>query len=125
MLTHKFAALYREDTLRHIEVLDKVLGYVGPGHRLFIADVNKLWQQTYTAATATDLPNVQAYRTGIPTTFSFRFEWTLLQAVFASKSTLRWAHDAGLSIVSDSNDSWQQQVKVYSVGLYADQDTLT
>jgi hypothetical protein len=59
-----------------------------------------------------------------PRTFSCRSEGRFCKQSLPSRSTLRWAHDAGLSNVSDSNNSWQQQVKAYSAGLYADQDTL-
>jgi hypothetical protein len=104
-------------------ILEQVLGHVGPGHWLFIVEVSKLWQQTYRMIAVAQLPALTRHILGGGSKlFGCRPKMTLGQAVFASQSRLKWAHDAGLSIVS-SSDSEMHKME-YLAGLCADLYTL-
>jgi hypothetical protein len=124
MSAKKRAGIHIRNPLNDAGILKQVLGFVGPGHWLFVAEVSKLWQQIYKAIAAAYLPKAQAFDC-LPNgskVFSCRPHMTLAQAVFASASRLKWAHDAGLSIVPDTLDEMQNMG--YLAGLLADQTTL-
>jgi hypothetical protein len=124
MLASNSASAVNRNPLIDAGVLEQVLGYVGPGHWLFIA-VCKLWQQPYMRVAATDPPEEQMslFRLLLTTpTFSCGPQMTLRKAVFASESRLRWAYAAGLKLVSD--DSCEMRRIEYLAGLYADQGML-
>jgi hypothetical protein len=104
-------------------ILEQVLSYVGPGHWLFIAEVCKLWQQTYRMIAIAQLPALTRHILGVGSKlFACHPKMTLGQAVFASQSRLKWAHDAGLTIVS-RRDSDMHKME-YLAGLCADLYTL-
>jgi hypothetical protein len=85
----------RNDPLLDPGVLQNVLGYVGPGHCLFVAPVNKLWNGIYAALQSLQLAVSSAIShkkiiTCVP-------QMTLYSAVFASPSRVQLAHTSGLS----------------------------
>jgi hypothetical protein len=94
-------------------ILEQVLGYVGPGHWLFIAEVSKLWQQTYKMVAVVHTPEAQKclFESGL---FRCHAQMTLGQAVFASESRLAWAHHAELR-------PWRMG---YVAGFFADENML-
>jgi hypothetical protein len=94
-------------------ILQQVLGYVGPGQWLFIAEVSKLWQQIYRMVAVIHLSKAQKhlFESGL---FRCHAQMTLGQAVFASESRLAWAHHAELC-------PWRMG---YLAGFFADEATL-
>jgi hypothetical protein len=123
MLANNSAIPDSKDLFSDGSVLEQVLGYVGPGHWLFIAEVCKLWHQTYKMVAVAQLPTLTRHILGGGSKwFHCRPEMTLGQAVFASQSKLRWAHDAGLSMLSSSDLGMQKMS--YLAGLCADSHTL-
>eukprot|EP00953_Heterococcus_sp_UTEX-ZZ885_P001124 1117-Heterococcus_DN1.PRE.6 len=100
-------------------ILERVLGYIGPGHWYFISAVCKLWKDLYqwvdnriTAAASYD---------GIGCGSSYKFtcvpQMTLYSSLWASPSRMMLAHSTGLGFLAGASNE-------YSAGWHADQTTL-
>jgi hypothetical protein len=100
------------------DILRQILGYVGPGHWLFIAAVNSLWIQLYYGVASVEQ---RAYDTnGSEHKITCIPQMTLYSSVFASPSRLRLA-DKQCSIEWTSAARKRFQ---YAAGKYADIETL-
>jgi hypothetical protein len=117
--------LNNDDSIDSINIFDiegllqQVLGYVGPGHWLFIAEVSKLWQRIYRKVASARFPAFPMNIIDCSSRFlRCRPQMTLGSALFALQSTLRWAHAAvsGLSLKLVSMR--------YIAGVFTDQSTL-
>jgi hypothetical protein len=99
-------------------ILDHVLGYVGPGHWLFLALVNEEWQQAYLRVPSIRIRIVDELRCE-DKLLVYPPQMTLARAAFASQSRLRLAHESGFSLAVGCESSQQ-----FIAGRYADEEAL-
>jgi hypothetical protein len=100
--------------LLDLGILQNVLSYIGPGHRLFIAPVSKCWNDTYIAVKSQQLTVCD--ESGFPYIETCDPQMTLYSSVLASPARVQLAHEAGL----DCNTRAYQR----SAGKHADTATL-
>jgi hypothetical protein len=100
-------------------ILERVLGYIGPGHWYFISAVSKLWKDLY--RTVDDDPTAADRYYGIGYGSSYEFtcvpQMTLYSSLWASPSRMVLAHSTGLGFLAGSSNE-------YSAGWHADHTTL-
>jgi hypothetical protein len=86
--------------LHQLGLLKEILGYVGPGHWLFLSTVCSLWRDLYTKMITEKLKRRFSYVMGIDIVvakFTCIPQMTLYSAVFASSSRVRLAHENGVN----------------------------
>jgi hypothetical protein len=93
-------------------ILQSMLGFVGPGHHLFVALVSKLWNDTYAVVESQQLTEHEEVGEQILTCATT----TLHSFVFTSTSRVRLAHESGLDCTTQAYQS--------TAGSYADIGTL-
>src|SRR5687768_6973605 len=77
-------------------ILQQVLNFVGAGHWLFVATVDKSWRDAYARSPAVCVKSFTK-RMG-PCTVECVRGITLLKAIFGSASRVRLAHDLGVQL---------------------------
>jgi hypothetical protein len=109
----KRSAADSRNPLEQTGILQRVLDYVGPGHWLFVTEVNFLWRLMYKKVASREVqvnnPFVRGRITCIP-------QMTTFTAVFASSSRVRLAHARELR--------YRTAVCHHSAGMYGDVATL-
>jgi hypothetical protein len=95
---HASRATKRSTTSRNalldLGILQNVLYYVGPGHRLFMAPVSKQWNETYIAV---DSQQLTVYNeSGRRCIITCDGQMTMYSSVFTSPSRVQLAHETGL-----------------------------
>jgi hypothetical protein len=101
--------------LRQAGILQHVLGYVGPGHWLFLSTVCSSWLEIYTSLATVTVAKVRLYGAYEESTLCVP-KMTLFSSALASPSRLKLAHQYGLKLVPDHCE--------YAAGRHADIDTL-
>jgi hypothetical protein len=90
--------------LQSVDILRRVLSYVGPGHGLFLSSVSTLWRDLYCRVASRTM---QKWGYGFGThmrlaDFTCTPKMTLYAAVFASPSCVKLAHESGLDISTEN-----------------------
>jgi hypothetical protein len=95
-------------------VLQNMLGYVGPGHHLFVTLVSRRWRDIY--ASFTNQRRIVADKKGLRSSITCVSKMTLFSSVFTAPSRVRLAHSCGL----DCSSAGSQR----AAGMHADVATL-
>jgi hypothetical protein len=87
------------DPLLNISILEIVLGYVGPGHYLFVASVSQWWREVYTSMTSQEIAFYTIHGCNCPICIS---PTTLISSAFTSLSRVKLAHNNWLDCSSEA-----------------------
>jgi hypothetical protein len=104
--------------LRNTGILHHILGYVGPGHWLFLALVSAEWREAYLRVPPLRIRVVDEIHADYKVLVCPP-QMTLARAAFASQSCLRLAHKSGMPLTAAYESSLQ-----HIAGRHGDEETL-